>query len=884
MAGIGIKLNRIFQKHTLASTLYGSAYSMLATITPMLVVIGTLVLMYVILGFQYVGYYDRELFSCTVLYVFIFSLLCASPFNSVLSKYVGDRIFEERYEDILPCVYVGMALQMLLAATLGIPFCIWGVVVGKIPLYYMCTGFCAFMALGLCFCQMLYLSILKVYKKISLFFFLGMAVCFVLALALHFLLGVSVTYSMLAGLTVGLFVTACLEHGFIKTYFSKNSHHYREIFRYFRVYWKLVFSNFFFILGLFCHNFVFWTREDMRLVLADTYVCNQPYDMASCIAMFTNISASVIFIAYVEMHFRERYKEYNEAILGGRLKDIEKTKKRMFRLIADQLMRITQLQYIISVVVFLLCLIFLPRFGMSGMVMTIYPSLAAGYFILFLCYSLILLLQYFNDLTGTVLTAGVFCLGVFLGSLAAKNLPDYWYGIGVFTGSLAAWTVGYFRLRWVEKNIDGHIFCRGSLLDREEQIMPDAKVYDVRAKKKKILFVMNTMGRAGAEKALIQMLWALNSAKYEVSLLVLLPRGEMFSELPEHVRVLNKNPDSRSVLSTGGSMYVMGRLIRCALRPGVLKKALGKLLRLRGISDKQERHKKREKIMRRMLADGTPARKERYDMAVAYLEGPATWYVAQKVKAGKKAAFLHVDYDRAGYDQELDENCYEAFDRIYAVSEEVKAGFLKNYPQYQMRTELFFNMINRDRILHLSQERGGFKDDWEGYRILTVGRLYHQKGYDIAIEAASILEQKGYRFRWYVLGDGEEKAKLKRQIRDALLMDTFFLLGAVENPYPYFRQADLYVCSSRFEGKSIVIEEAQILGKPMVASHCTGITEQVRDGEDALIAEQGAEHLAEKIAWMMDHPQEAEAMGRAAAEKERPYERGLQSFLDLLGE
>ena len=158
MAGIGIKLNRIFQKHTLASTLYGSAYSMLATITPMLVVIGTLVLMYVILGFQHVGYYDRELFSCTVLYVFIFSLLCASPFNSVLSKYVGDRIFEERYEDILPCVYVGMALQMLLAATLGIPFCIWGVVVGKIPLYYMCTGFCAFMALGLCFCQMLYLS------------------------------------------------------------------------------------------------------------------------------------------------------------------------------------------------------------------------------------------------------------------------------------------------------------------------------------------------------------------------------------------------------------------------------------------------------------------------------------------------------------------------------------------------------------------------------------------------------------------------------------------------------------------------------------------------------------------------------------------------------
>lgn len=122
MAGIGIRLNRIFKKHTLVHTLYGSGYSMLATVTPMLVVIGTMLLMYIFLGFESLRYYDRELFSCTILYVFIFSLLAASPFNSVLSKYVGDRIFEERYEDILPCIYVGMALNMGLAALIGIPF------------------------------------------------------------------------------------------------------------------------------------------------------------------------------------------------------------------------------------------------------------------------------------------------------------------------------------------------------------------------------------------------------------------------------------------------------------------------------------------------------------------------------------------------------------------------------------------------------------------------------------------------------------------------------------------------------------------------------------------------------------------------------------------
>ncbi|HJA67038.1 MAG TPA: exopolysaccharide Pel transporter PelG [Candidatus Mediterraneibacter cottocaccae] len=485
MAGIGIKLNRIFKRHTLVHTLYGSGYSMLATVTPMLVVIGTMLLMYIFLGFDSVRYYDRELFSCTILYVFIFSLLAASPFNSVLSKYVGDRIFEERYEDILPCIYVGLALNMGLAALIGIPFHIWAYVVGEIPLYWVFTAFCAYIGLGLCFYQMLYLSIVKAYKKISLFFFLGMLLCFVLSLVFRFLLNFSVTYSMLLAMTLGFFLIACLEFGFAKSYFCENSHHYREVLRYFRVYWKLIFTNFFYILGLYIHNFVFWTKDDMNLVLADTYICNQPYDMATCIAMFTNLSASVIFIAYVEMHFHKRYQDYTEAVLGGRLKDIVKAQKRMFRLMGDQLMRVTQLQYIISVVLFLLCIILLPRMGMTGLVMTIYPCLAAGYFVLFLLYTVILFLQYFNDLTGSALTSLIFVAVTGIVSVFARDLPDYWYGIGVFVGSILAWSFAYGRLRWLERHLEEHTFCRGTLLERADEPMPDSKVYDLREIRKK---------------------------------------------------------------------------------------------------------------------------------------------------------------------------------------------------------------------------------------------------------------------------------------------------------------------------------------------------------------------------------------------------------------
>ena len=103
MAGIGVKLNKIFEKNTLTTDMLGFVYSSVVTIAPMMVVILNLMLMEHVLGFSKVGYAQRELFSCTVLYTFIFSLLTAAPFNSVLSRYMSDIIYEERYQDILPC-------------------------------------------------------------------------------------------------------------------------------------------------------------------------------------------------------------------------------------------------------------------------------------------------------------------------------------------------------------------------------------------------------------------------------------------------------------------------------------------------------------------------------------------------------------------------------------------------------------------------------------------------------------------------------------------------------------------------------------------------------------------------------------------------------------
>ena len=483
MAGIGVKLNRIYHKNTITTNIIGFFYSTVVTIAPVLVVIINLMLMQKVLKFNTVRYIDRELFSCTVLYIFIFSLLTTSPFNAVLSRYMSAVIFEDRYEDVQPCHRVGLLTNICFSCLFAIPFCFWEHLVGGVPIYYVFTGYCCFVSLVLVFYNMLYLSICKEYRLISLYFLLGMVTAFVLSVILRYVLEVSITYSMLLALTVGFFLTAVLEWAKIHQFFPDNSEEYKRVFAYFRKYWQLILINFLYTLGLFIHNFVFW-GTDMAMHLVRTFVCNQPYDMATCLAMFTNISASVIFISRVEMYFHERYRAYADAVFGGRGIDIRNTRKRMFRQLGSELMTLVRLQFIVSVFIYLIFVIFLPAKGYSGLVMRIYPMVAAGYFVLFLMYSEIIFLYYFEDLNGALLTAISFCVGTFLASLAVVNFSHIFYGIGVWVGSVIGFVVAYARLWWLERNLDEHMFCRGNIMKQAKGIKPSPKVFDLMEQKK----------------------------------------------------------------------------------------------------------------------------------------------------------------------------------------------------------------------------------------------------------------------------------------------------------------------------------------------------------------------------------------------------------------
>lgn len=399
---------------------------------------------------------------------------------------------------------------------------------------------------------------------------------------------------------------------------------------------------------------------------------------------------------------------------------------------------------------------------------------------------------------------------------------------------------------------------------------------------KSILFVINTLGTGGAEKAMLELFQKIDPKQYELSLFILTGQGELVGQVPERVKILNKKYYPISVHDRQGKKRLFKTVMKAMLVRGTGWKRMRYMLRcLRGMADQGNIQK--DKLFWKILSDGAQRLEQEYDLAVAYLEGGASYYVAAYVKAKRKAAFVHINYTLAGYNRELDEDCYLAFDQIFTVAEDVKEVFLSVYPECKDRTEVFNNLIDREKIIRRSQEGGGFTDDYNGYRILTVGRLVTQKALTVAVEAMKRLKTVGRPFRWYVLGEGEMRKKLEEQIRVLELEEDFMLLGTVSNPFPYYTQCDLYVHTSYFEGKSIAIEEAQILGCAILVTDHSGVRDQVEDGVDGKICELDARIIAEEIMDFADHPQKWAEYGRAASKRKRvDSQKEVDKLIDLL--
>ncbi len=362
---------------------------------------------------------------------------------------------------------------------------------------------------------------------------------------------------------------------------------------------------------------------------------------------------------------------------------------------------------------------------------------------------------------------------------------------------------------------------------------------------KKIAFFVQWMLCGGVENTLITLCDKLDKKIYEITIYVIVEKGEFIDKIPMGVKLIQipMSSDIRESIPVGGIKIACREAIYQGKYVEATKMIINRIL----INDKfSELNCQKSKI---------PNLDKKYDIAVNYhIHSPfLVWYLAERVQAKKKYTWIHNDFTTTNY-QINDLKVYlNKIDLFFCVSNKLKEEFEQICPQYVDKTIVAKNIIPIKRIQQLGNEFYPLEYPKNKFIILTVGRIEKRKGYDIAVAVADELKKSGYEFEWYIIGDGTEKNKIEKMITKKKLTDCIHLLGVKGNPYPYFKNCDLYVQTSRHEGYVTTVTEAKIFSRPIICTNVSGANEQILSGYTGDVVEVSAEKIENKIKYLIEN-------------------------------
>ena len=222
------------------------------------------------------------------------------------------------------------------------------------------------------------------------------------------------------------------------------------------------------------------------------------------------------------------------------------------------------------------------------------------------------------------------------------------------------------------------------------------------------------------------------------------------------------------------------------------------------------------------------------------------YYIANKVRAKKKISWIHFDITAVGMDRNFSRELYKQFDEINIVSKEAKEKFDLIFPEVKDKTKVFYNIILKEEILKLAEEKG-FDDNYTGLKLLTVGRIAKEKGQDLAIEALKKILDRGIEARLYLIGTGKFEKECKELAVNLGIEDKVIFLGIKSNPYPYMKECNIYIQPSRYEGYCTTVEEALIFNKKMVITNFNSSKEQLKNADFSYISGFNSEEIAKGV-------------------------------------
>lgn len=353
--------------------------------------------------------------------------------------------------------------------------------------------------------------------------------------------------------------------------------------------------------------------------------------------------------------------------------------------------------------------------------------------------------------------------------------------------------------------------------------------------KKHILFIINNLEIGGVQKSFLSLINTIDTSKYNIDVFISQNHKEYEKELPDNINILHS-------IKTEMAVDYFPRAIKRMIRAGYYSMAIKRCIQFlvsridRGYGGY-------------LLSRLYEPIKKFYDVIIDEGGQAQLYFMVDQLRADKKISIFHSDYSQWNLYHRMDERYYYKIDYILTISEKCRQSLINYFPNFDSKRIAVMENISSPSFIRLQAEVPIKGMDAETIRLLTVGRLSYEKGIDTALLTARKLTDRGIKFHWYFLGDapGNAKESYLAMAKKIGVDNHVSFLGSHRNPYPYIKKADIIVHPSRYEGKSIALDEIKILAKPVVVTNFSTVNDQFTNGQNATITTFDPSDIADGI-------------------------------------
>lgn len=387
-------------------------------------------------------------------------------------------------------------------------------------------------------------------------------------------------------------------------------------------------------------------------------------------------------------------------------------------------------------------------------------------------------------------------------------------------------------------------------------------------KRKQVAIVLDELSIGGIPKACVP--FANQLAKYcDVTMILCNQRGELIKQLVPQIQI--KIFENSRVTSTFVQRLKKGKTVQYAKKLAMY--LFHTYVTKRWVKSSVLISQEREWII-----------PEEFDCAIAY-HGMSISQLTRtlyQIKAKKKIAWIHGEHPFEGIHKQDVQKVYDEFDLVYISSKATKENFLQDFPVLKYKTEVYYNLLEPDKIRQKSKAPVDTEFDFQMINLVTVGRISPEKGQDMIPTVLEILIEKGYKIQWYIVGDGEDRARIETIVKNKKLSKYISFIGSKTNPYPYMKNCDIYVQPSYAESYGLTIFEAAIIGKAVVATDVGGAKEHLCHGKDCILVEPNPKSIAEGIDLLLRDSAKKQEMENNLMKHDFSNESEIQKILSWL--